>query len=379
MTKKNISSLLPDGVKDILPPYADMQLDMENSFFRTLRTFGYAHVRPPLIEFVDSLLGGNAAIYGNQTFKILDTSTHKMMGVRADMTMQIGRIASMRMRQYPRPLRLMYGGDVLVTHAHLIRTDRVFKQYGAELIGLDNANSDGEIVNLAVTALQNIGIKKLSIDVCLPLLPRLCARAVDMDFSQVQALLKKKDFSAIKKLPSRAARLFTDLLNSSGNAKNSLPLLKKSSLPTSVIPLIERLKEMLAILDVILDDTVKVTVDVCETKGFPFHNGIAFTIFSKDALGELGRGGRYALQGGEPSVGFSLYSDSLMQILTTKDRPLRRCVYAPFGTSCDRVKSLREKQGQSVICGLAKEQDVKQAATSLGCTHLLENNMIKSI
>ena len=49
----------------------------------------------------------------SDTFRMMDPVSHRMVGVRADMTPQIARIAATRLAHAPRPLRLSYAGQVL--------------------------------------------------------------------------------------------------------------------------------------------------------------------------------------------------------------------------------------------------------------------------
>ncbi len=44
----------------------------------------------------------------------MDPESQRMMGLRADTTPQIGRLATSRLANAPRPLRLAYSGPVLL-------------------------------------------------------------------------------------------------------------------------------------------------------------------------------------------------------------------------------------------------------------------------
>ena len=70
--------------------------------------FGYADVSPPLVEYEDTLLAdGPGAALADNTFRLMDPVTRRMLALRSDMTAQIARIASSRMGHLPRPLRLL--------------------------------------------------------------------------------------------------------------------------------------------------------------------------------------------------------------------------------------------------------------------------------
>ncbi|MEI9983975.1 MAG: ATP phosphoribosyltransferase regulatory subunit [Aliidongia sp.] len=67
---------------------------------------GFERVKPPLVEFESSLLGGPGAAMAQDTFRLMDPISQRMIGVRADMTLQIARIATTRLVKLPRPVRL---------------------------------------------------------------------------------------------------------------------------------------------------------------------------------------------------------------------------------------------------------------------------------
>ena len=55
---------------------------------------GYERVKPPLLEFEDSLLAGSGVAVAEQTFRLMDPVSQRMMGLRADTTPQVARIAA---------------------------------------------------------------------------------------------------------------------------------------------------------------------------------------------------------------------------------------------------------------------------------------------
>ena len=112
MVSETSKALLPAGLADDLPPEADIEAAVVGALMATFRAHGYERVKPPLIEFEESLLAGPGAALAQQTFRIMDPQSQRMLGVRADMTVQVARIAETRLRERPRPLRLSYAGQV---------------------------------------------------------------------------------------------------------------------------------------------------------------------------------------------------------------------------------------------------------------------------
>src|SRR5258708_10435839 len=157
MTEFAGRALRPAGLRDVLPPEADHEADVVNRLMAVCTARGYARVKPPLVEFEDSLLAGSGAAMGPSTFRLMDPVSQRMLGLRADMTLQIARIAATRLRRLPRPLRLSYAGQVLRVKGDEIRPERQVGQVGAELIGAQSAAADVEAGLLAAPAPQTVG------------------------------------------------------------------------------------------------------------------------------------------------------------------------------------------------------------------------------
>jgi len=125
-------ALLPTGMHDLLPPEAEIEAQVVARLMATLAAHGYERVKPPLVEFEETLFSGAGAAMATATFRMMDPASHRMIGVRADMTPQIARIAATRLRDAPRPLRLSYAGQVLRVSGSEIRPERQVGQVGAE-------------------------------------------------------------------------------------------------------------------------------------------------------------------------------------------------------------------------------------------------------
>ena len=152
-------ALLPAGLRDLLPPAAAVQAAGVQAAMAVFAAHAYARVKPPLLEFEDSFLGGSGAAVADQSFRIMDPESHRMMVLRADMTPQVARIAATRLATQPRPLRLSYAGECVRVRG-AAGTDRQVPQAGIELIGADNAAADAEVMLVAVQALAAMGLAR---------------------------------------------------------------------------------------------------------------------------------------------------------------------------------------------------------------------------
>ncbi len=171
MTSRNHPALLPNGLLDLLPPFAEHEAATIALLMKEFSAFGYLRVKPPLVEFEESLLGdGPGSKLARQTFRMMDPVSQRMMGVRADATAQIARIATSRLGGEKRPLRLSYAADVLRVNGTQLRPERQFCQVGCELVGVDGVVTDVEMPLVALKALSAARIENLSVDLTVPTL-----------------------------------------------------------------------------------------------------------------------------------------------------------------------------------------------------------------
>ena len=161
-------ALLPAGFADLLPPDAAREAALVEAMMAAFAQHGYERVKPPLLEFEDSLLTGSGAAVADQTFRLMDPVSQRMMGLRADTTPQVARIAATRLAAEPRPLRLCYAGQVLRVRGTQLAPERQLPQAGIEVIGSDAIEADAEVAIVAVEALAAIGVAPVSLDVTLP-------------------------------------------------------------------------------------------------------------------------------------------------------------------------------------------------------------------
>ena len=370
-------ALLPEGLRDLLPPDAGIEAEVVSRLMAALASRGYERVKPPLAEFEDNLLSGAGAAMANDTFRMMDPVSRRMIGLRADMTPQVARIAATRLKKAARPLRLCYAGQVLRVNGSQLRPERQVGQVGAELIGPSEVGADAEVILLAAEALGGLGVRGLSVDLTLPtLVPAICL-AAKLSPAQVDAVrraLDHKDAAALRKAAGAVAALLGELLKAAGAADKSFAKLAALDLPKAAAVERKRLGEVVARVKQ-ANPGVAMTIDPVENRGFEYHTGVSFTVFAKSVRGELGRGGRYRAGdgGGEDATGFTLYTDTILQALPEPPAPRR--IYVPFDVDGMAAQRLRS-EGWITVAGLAAVRNPRDEAKRLNCGHLLDGGKI---
>lgn len=344
-------ALLPNGLKDLLPPEADEEARIITRLLDGFSLFGYMRVKPPLVEFEETLLAeGPGQSLARNTFRLMDPVSQQMMGVRADTTAQIARIAGSRLRESVRPLRLSYAADVLRVNASQLRTERQFCQVGAELIGATDTHDDIEIVLMALKGLSDIGVESLSVDLTIPTLLNILFesfKAKPADQELIVNLIQKRDRDGLVAMKSKLSVCLVELLDCSGIAENAIDRLKKIKLPkpakTEVKALENVYEGLLDALKIYDLKDIQVTIDLIEWRGFSYLEGVSFTLFAPHVRGELGRGGRYFLnaQTQENATGFTLYMDSVRQAVTFEGDQEK--VDVPPQTGWEEIKKLQDQ------------------------------------
>jgi len=366
---------------DLLPPEAEIEAEVVARLMATLTAHGYERVKPPLVEFEETLFAGAGAAMANSTFRLMDPVSHRMIGVRADMTPQIARIAATRLSGAPRPLRLSYAGQVLRVRGSEIRPERQVGQVGAELIGGAGPTADVEAIAVAGAALSALAVPRLSVDITMPTLVPAVAEAHEIGGETAAALrsaLDHKDAAAVTALAGRAGKLLEQLLFASGPAAAAWAALERLELPGRAGAERARLGAVLEGLAAAAPE-LKVTVDPVENRGFEYHTGISFMFFAGNSashgpIGELGRGGRY--EAGDPArpeaaTGFTLYTDTILRTLPQVD--VSRRVLLPPGADRARGECLRA-EGWITVAALSPAEDWRAEARRLRCSHVLDGH-----
>jgi len=384
MNNSEQKALLPTGLTDLLPPDADREEAITRQLLDHFSRYGYQRVKPPLLEFEDGLLDGVGAVHADQTFRVMDPASQRMLGVRADITPQISRITSSRLAAAPRPLRISYSGEVLRVKGSQLRTERQFRQIGVELIGAAHAaTGDAEVIVLAAEGLASIGIDGLSVDINAPSLAGTICQALNVPadaMPRLGAAIDRKDAAALEEIGAahgitEATGVLGQLLAAAGGASSGLAGLADLVLPDDARALVDRLTEVVELVQRAAPD-LDVTIDPIESRGFEYHSGISFTLFARGARGELGSGGRYLTTGDELATGFTLFTDMVLRAspgTSVADR-----VFVPHDTLPEVARKIRS-DGQIAIQGLVPAADIAAEARRLGCSKYWRDGTVVAV
>lgn len=375
------SPLLPTGCYDVLFPDARAQTALAEGLLVSFESFGYRQVSPSLLEYSENLLAAGTHAISEQIFRVMDGTSHKVMGIRPDITLQISRLVSTRMADSPLPLRVCYNGQVLRMQPQH-NMGRQLRQTGIELVGAGSPEADAEIIIVAATALKEAGIAALSIDLNLPGIVTTMLAGVSLNEGQLEQLtaaINYKDISSIQAMKLDCGETLTALINAAGPARTSLKAMQALDLPKDAQAQLSYLGQVIDVLEDALADGCSLTVDATEARGQTYHSGISFSIFAPSQTEELGRGGRYTIEtaGGRlPATGFTLYIEHLRGIAATKAEPAR--IFIARDTNIKHIATLRSAS-YAVVKALGGQPFTEAEARRMQCTYIYINDEAKEL
>jgi len=375
--------LLPEGVEEYLPQQAERLEAMRRELLNLFHSWGYELVIPPLIEYLESLLVGAGHDMDLETFKLIDQSTGRLMGVRADMTPQVARIDAHRLRREA-PSRLCYLDTVLLTRQDGFARSRTPLQLGAELYGHAGIESDIEMLRLMSETLRVTGLKEFYLDLGHVGVFRSLTRQAQLNEEQEDALfdaLQRKakpeieEFLGAINIDKDLRRMLVGLVELNGDhgvLDEAQSLLAKAG--ADVHKALDKLQRVARMAQSQLAG-VPIHYDLAELRGYRYQSGVVFAAFAPGHGQEIARGGRYDEIGRlfgrpRPATGFSSDLKTLMALSPPVDYALR-AIFAP-ASECEvlqrKIRQLRQ-QGERVIGELPQQSGT---ISEQGCDRRLE-------
>lgn len=326
-------SLVPVGMATILPKAARHVRHLEAELLAYFDRFGYDEIILPTFEYLDVLAPGLEPTLSENSYKIVDRTTGRVLLLRPDVTAQIARTVAMGMVGDHFPLRLSYRATVFRYEPEHAGRDREIFQVGAELIGADNSSADSEIVMLLIECLRHVGLGSFKISLGhVGFFKELLVRAGLSPDGQKRAerAAARKDVPRLEEVLSqervtkRSAHRILDALELCGQAE---VLSKGRALAKGEKPLIQALDRLANVYQLLCASGFQdaVLLDLGEFRGFDYYDGIVFDVFT-DGIGvELGGGGRYDHLIGKfgrnlPSTGFALSVERVFRGLNPSDK-----------------------------------------------------------
>jgi ATP phosphoribosyltransferase regulatory subunit len=293
--------MLPEGMAETLAPSSWALEDLRRKLLDHYRAAGYELILTPLVEHLESLLTGSAEDLEQQTFKLIDPESGRLLGLRADMTPQAARVAA---RHYAQQdiVRLCYLGTVLRATAPEPGQSRSPRQVGCEIFGEPGLSADIEAINLMLQSLSLAGVNAVALDlghvgVYRGVVQHLALSADDE--AELFRLVQRKSGPDMAQwmsglgLDVSIRQLLVDLLDLNGGLDVLDAATTRLSAAGDLVQ--DALAQLRAVCEAIQaqPSPPDIHVDLAELRGYRYKTGLVFAAFVADHGREIARGGRY--------------------------------------------------------------------------------------
>ncbi|MDO4183601.1 MAG: ATP phosphoribosyltransferase [Coriobacteriia bacterium] len=344
----------PLGFHDVLPAEATRRESIQRKVQERFAACGYQPLETPTLEVMGVMQAGGHV--PGTPFKFFD-SQGDLLAMRPDVTLQIARMAAMRLGNQPGPFRFRYNHRVFrEASSDLQASARELTQIGVECIGAEGVEADAEVVGLLAEALELAGVTDYrlalaTVSVLNSLLeasgaPQWWQRMVleafhSSDFIQLNCLTSEDDLpqvmaeANIAAPPANAAAVcppvYAQALREIPRIRGGRDAIQKVRNLVEPLGCAEGLDDFEATFDKLCGMGLgeKLLVDFSVMSSFDYYTGIVFEAYSPNLGTPLGSGGRYDKLIGSygkdrPAAGCAFYLESVMQAADRTEDPAAR-------------------------------------------------------
>ena len=365
------------GTNDILPEESHNWQFVEGKMLETAAQFGFKEIRVPVFEHTEVFLRsvGDTTDVVQKEMYTFDDKGGRSITLRPELTAGVIRSSIEKgLVNGALPQKLCYIGGCYRYEKPQAGRLREFHQFGVECVGAAAPNADAEVISLAKSVLENIGINKISLEINSIGCPEC----------------RKEYHKALKEYFSKNAETLCDTCKDRLD-RNPMRILDCKS------PICKEIAENApVVIDYLCEDcknhfeSVKAHLEAMNidfavnpkiVRGLDYYTRTVFEFVSNDigAQSTVCGGGRYdgliSQMGGPqtPSLGFAMGIERLMMVLKAQDAdmpeaPTCDLFIATLGekasiTASRLCKELRDEgyKAQTDICGRGLKAQMKYA------------------
>ncbi len=376
MAKPEYIPQVPYGTKDILPQDAARKRRVENDLARLFLVWGYQEVITPTGEYHETLKAGAPEESDDASFRFFDRSG-RLLALRPDMTTPIARVAVMRMKESPLPLRLFYLANVFRQEESQAGRQCEFYQAGVELLGAGGIAADAEVVALAVESLLAGGLTEFQ--VCLGQVDFIGGIMAEAGLDahtgqQVKMLLLERNMVGLAELldECRIDPEIKQLLQQLPMLHGKLEMLQavRSRVKNQISQAaIDNLADIYGLLQNYGIDRY-VTFDLGIIRDFEYYTGMVFEAYTSGLGYPICGGGRYDRMAGsfgreQPATGFALGIERVLMALERQGMavaPTPQGIFVGWaaGKLAEAIAEVRRLRAAGELVELALQSQTRQ-------------------
>ena len=316
----------PEGVRDIYgKEYAD-KLAIQNILHKQIHLYGYQDIQTPTFEYFDVFGKEIGTTPAKDLFKFFD-SDGNILCLRPDFTPSMARCAAKYFVEEDLPLRLSYLGNTFSNTSLLQGKLKETTQMGAELMGDDSVEADGEMIAMLVDALLRTGLKQFQVSVGeMDYFKGICEELslTEEQEKVIRDYISNKNFFAVKEYlqAENVAKNQIDMIMAIEDMFGSVEMLEEAGKLSNhpfVQSAIARLKSLYEVLCSYQVEKY-VSFDLGMLSSYQYYTGIIFKVYTIGVGDVVVKGGRYDkllpyFGKNSPAIGFVIVIDDLMQAL----------------------------------------------------------------
>ena len=306
----------PRGTRDFLPDEMEKRRHYEGILRGVAKTFGFREVATPIFEDAELFILRSGPNVLKELYNFKDKGDREV-ALRPEMTAPVIRMFVNEMSNEPKPIKMFYFGQCFRYERPQSGRYREFFQFGAELIGNPNPETDAEVIAMAASMIKALGLKEYRFRIGhIGVLKQRIAEA-GVPKERMAEVLQKLD----KKLYDEAEPLLKEIGVTDAAIKDIFKLTETvggkevlSEVPGEVGDYLRKVVDILSAMGV--DD---VLIDLGVVRGLDYYTGMVFEAEapSLGAEKQVCGGGSYTLSelfGGEKvfSTGFGLGFDRIL-------------------------------------------------------------------
>jgi ATP phosphoribosyltransferase regulatory subunit len=315
------SSAIPEGTRDVLPPEWAQRDHLRAQLSRVFAAWGYRGIEVPSLEFASAAHPQDA-----RAFKLIDAGG-QVLALRSEFTTAVGRLVRSRFPAGPFPLRLQYSGRLwLRAQTSELGRLREFNQSGVELIGVQSAAGDAELLLLARAALREVGVEAV-LELGFPGFVDAVLEDAGLQGAAREALHDAIDRKSGADVDALAARdglsadvtrtlhRLTDLYGGAEVLDAAAALARGERARGAVAHLREVAAHYEGALAGLGAAGGELPFDLGVSRRYTYYTGLTFRAYAAGLNQPVLGGGRYALEGGLPGAGFAVGLERLTEVV----------------------------------------------------------------
>lgn len=333
MSETNRMIHTPEGVRDIYTGECGSRLAVQERILKVLYSYGYEQIQTPSFEFMETFRQDRGSAGSREMFKFFDRDNNTLV-LRPDMTPAIARCVAKYFKDETMPLRLCYLERTYKNNSSYQGRLKERTETGAELIGDNCADADGEMIALVTACLKASGLEEFQVELGQARFYQSLLEEAGLDEETEEELSRlienKNPFGVealLKERPMREElrRLFIRLPELFGTADEIRQVRTLTDNPKA-LEAVDRLLQVHQVIEA-CGLSRYVTYDLGMLSNYRYYTGIIFKAYTYGTGEYIATGGRYdgllSKFGKDfPAIGFAIVLDRLMDALSRQNIPV---------------------------------------------------------